>query len=223
VVERFLLIHVPTFWLAIGMVVVSVALSLLGLAVVRRSVELNKLTSQHEVAGFLIAVVGVIYAVLLAFVVVIQWEQFSAADNDARAEATAVGNLYRDGVAVGGRPGGALETAVSTYAGYVATREWPYMAAHLDEAEGTDKYLNAVWKAVTHLPSANGVDAAVLSQAVGDVSTASEARRTRIEESHNQLPGPLWAALLIGGVITVSFTYFFGLMPKRPWSPRLRS
>lgn len=48
------------------MVVVAVAFALLGLWLVRRSGELEKFQSHHEVAGFLTSVVGVIYAVILA-------------------------------------------------------------------------------------------------------------------------------------------------------------
>ena len=46
-------------------------------------------------AGFILAVVGVVYAVLLAFVVVIVWQQFDSARADADREATIVLALYR--------------------------------------------------------------------------------------------------------------------------------
>ena len=209
--ERFLLTNVPTLWLGVGMVVVAVALALLGLVLVRRSVDLNKFESHHEVAGFIIAVVGVIYAVILAFVVVIQWEQFRGAEDDARAEANAIGNLYRDGVAVGGTQGSALEKAVSSYATYVVNTEWAYMGAHQTEAPGTDEYRNGMWLAVIKLPTQTAMDADVARQAVGDVSAAAEARRTRVEDSSTSLPTPLWVVLILGGVITIGFTYFFGL------------
>ncbi|MFZ0088600.1 MAG: hypothetical protein WAL63_03775, partial [Solirubrobacteraceae bacterium] len=68
---RFLLVNIPTVWLGVGLVVISVGLSLVGLLIVRKIVARETLEAQHEVAGFLIAVVGVIYAVLLAFVVII--------------------------------------------------------------------------------------------------------------------------------------------------------
>ena len=73
----------------------------------------------------MIAVVGVIYAVLLAFVVVIVWEDFGSADTTANNEADAVGNLYRDAIGIGGVQGRRLETAVQAYAMSVVDTEWP--------------------------------------------------------------------------------------------------
>ena len=74
VIVRYLLNNVPTVWLGVGLVVLCVGLSLLGLAFARRRFDRNNLQKHQDVAGFVIAVVGVIYAVLLAFVVVIVWE-----------------------------------------------------------------------------------------------------------------------------------------------------
>jgi hypothetical protein len=208
--EKFLLDNVPTVWLGVGMIVVAVAIALGGYAIVRRMVEHTKLVSQHDVAGFLIAVMGVIYAVLLAFVVVIQWQQYSDASNDANAEANAIGNLYRDAVALG-PAGQQLRVAVYNYAHEIAYVEWPYMATHQDEYPGTDTNQNAVWKAVVMLRASNPTAAEFVRQAVSDVSTASNDRRTRVRDSSSELPTPLWVVLLAGGVLTVGFCYFFSL------------
>jgi hypothetical protein len=100
-----------------------VGLSLLGLIVVRHQVPLTTLNDNQDVAGFVIAVVGVIYAVLLAFVVVIVWEDYGSADKTASDEAAAVGDLYRDAVGVGGTQGLRLEGAIRTYATSVEDSE----------------------------------------------------------------------------------------------------
>jgi hypothetical protein len=40
---------------------------------------------------------------------------------------------------------------------------------------------------------------------------AANARRTRLLEVREGIPGLLWVVLVLGGLITVSFTYLFGL------------
>jgi hypothetical protein len=52
-----------------------------GPVVVRRYVTLENLAKNNEVAGFKFAVVGVLYAVLLAFAIIVVWERFSDAEN----------------------------------------------------------------------------------------------------------------------------------------------
>jgi uncharacterized protein DUF4239 len=213
VIVRYLLVNLPTLWLGIGLVVLCVGLSLLGLIFARRRLDRENLEKHQDVAGFLIAVVGVIYAVLLAFVVVIVWEDFGSADDTANNEAAAVGNLYRDAVGIGGAQGARLEMAVQTYSLSVADTEWPYMAKHQDGNPETEHALNAVWTDVKRLsvPAGSATASNFDDQAIHDVSTATEERRTRILESSSQIPGTLWAVLILGGIITIAFTYFFAV------------
>ena len=78
---------IPVWGLAtllIGVCVIfSVGLQLL----VRRIYGVEFIASNQEVAGFKYAVVGVAYAVLLAFVVVSAWEDFDETQQDIHAEA----------------------------------------------------------------------------------------------------------------------------------------
>lgn len=211
-IVRSLLINVPTVWLGVGLVILTVGLSLLGLIIVRRRVPLKTLKANQDVAGFVIAVVGVIYAVLLAFVVVIVWEDFGSADTTANNEAAAVGDLYRDAIGVGGPQGNQLKTAVQTYAMSVVDSEWPHMAVHQSGSGDTEAALNVVWSDVNHLSQpTNSTSADFVQAVIRDASTATEARRSRILESSSQIPGTLWAVLIVGAIVTIAFTYLFGV------------
>src|SRR3954466_1137542 len=127
--EKFLLVNVPTLLLAVLTVTVALGLSISGLLLVRRSVALSTLEGHNDVAGFIIAVVGVLYAVLLAFVVVVTWEEFGSAERVATEEAQQVSGLYRD-AEVFGAQGAAAQHALEAYANSVVHQEWPSMADH---------------------------------------------------------------------------------------------
>jgi Protein of unknown function (DUF4239) len=208
--EKFLIHHVPGTLLCVGIVLLVVGLSLLGLALVRRSVELRQLRSLHDVAGFILAVVGILYGVLLGFTVIIQWEQYTSAVSDASDEAGSVSNLYRDAVALGAA-GGPLSAAVDNYTEQLAYVDYPYVAKHLEGDPTVDHTFNSVLTAVIKLRENLPTDSFFVDQAVEDVSAVSQGRRTRIEVSSETLPGPLWLALLAGGLLTIGFTFFFGL------------
>ncbi len=51
--------------------------------------------AQNDIAGFIYAVVGVIYAVLLAFTVIMVWEEFSDTKLLVDREAASLGDLYQ--------------------------------------------------------------------------------------------------------------------------------
>jgi hypothetical protein len=76
-------------------VALSVLLAVVGLAVVQRVVP-SQLRQQHnDVAGFIYAVMGVIYAVLMALVVIAVWEDFAEARDTAEREASELADVFR--------------------------------------------------------------------------------------------------------------------------------
>src|SRR5688500_15229285 len=77
------------------LIVAAVLLALLGLAVVRRTVPHERLARHTDVAGYVYAVIGVIYAVILAQVVIAAWDDYQDARAVADDEANAVLNLAR--------------------------------------------------------------------------------------------------------------------------------
>src|SRR5207244_3612959 len=100
---------------------------MVGLLLVRRSVELETLEAHQEVAGFIIAIVGVIYAVMLALVVIAVWEQFEGARAIVEREANQLAGLYRltDALPAGARP--RLRQGIADYTRIVVDDEWPAM------------------------------------------------------------------------------------------------
>jgi hypothetical protein len=84
-----------SLWLS-GLLLVGLPtpLAMVGPALVRRLRSLDRLSTNNEVAGFKPATVGVIYAVLLAFAVIVAWEKFSGAEAAVAQEAGAAA-IYR--------------------------------------------------------------------------------------------------------------------------------
>ncbi len=91
-----MLLELPTAVLALLIVGVSVALSLVGLWLVVRLFPGARRAENNEVFGVVFSMVGVIYAVLLAFIVVVVWGQFTDAEQRAQVEVTRISNLFRD-------------------------------------------------------------------------------------------------------------------------------
>src|SRR5271170_958186 len=111
----FFLTSAP-LWLS-GLLIVGVgtALSMLGPVIVRRYVTLERLTANNEIAGFKYAVVGVLYAVLLAFAIIVVWEKFNDAEANVAQEAGAAATIYRLSQGMGEKPGADIRGTVSNY------------------------------------------------------------------------------------------------------------
>lgn len=59
----------------------------------------------------------------------------------------------------------------------------------------------------------------LFEQGLEHVDAVADARRERMVEAEEGIPAVLWAVLVLGGIITVGFTYLFGL--ENTWSHRL--
>lgn len=72
----------------------STALAVGGMLLVRKKVSIDTLTSCHEVAGYLLSVIGTLYTVLLGFVVVDSMNGVQDARCAVEEEANAVANVF---------------------------------------------------------------------------------------------------------------------------------
>lgn len=202
--------------LLIGIVFVSgaVGLSVLGLFLVRRSVRLETLEDHHEVAGFFIGVLGVLYAVLLAFVVLAVWEDYNDASAVASAEASQLADLHwlAEGFSADQRED--LQSAVRTYASVVIDDEWPKMdrGEHSPSADGAFSSLQALY---TALEPDEGREASIYDASLERMATLSDSRSDRLHINRDGLSPILWVVLVVGGAITILFTYFFGVRNLR--------
>ena len=206
--ERFLLVHVPGLLLAALFLVVAVGAALGGLLLVRRSVALSTLERHNDVAGFIIAVIGVLYAVLLAFVVVVTWQSFDRAGQVAGEEAQLAESLYRD-ASVFGPQAGDIRRNLEAYATFVSTREWSAMADHQHEDVRTDDALDGVWKAYRSLTPEGPTQQAFYTDSIRRLNDLQKARADRLEASNSQLPDALWGVLVAGAV---------GMLVPRPFA-----
>lgn len=74
------------------------------------------------------ATAGVIYAVLLGFVVIVSWENVSEAEDVVGQEASALRTMYRDSAAFPPVVREQIHTDVRDYAAAAVEDEWPAMA-----------------------------------------------------------------------------------------------
>ncbi len=208
--ERFLIADIPGPLLAIIFVAIAVGVGLLGLFIVRRSVTLATLEQHNDVAGFILAVVGVLYAVILGFVVVSVWQQFDAAQTNAHQEAITVEVLYNDTFAFG-QNAQPLHRDLVAYGTSVVQHEWPAIRDYQRGDPRTDALLDKVWADLQAIRTTSSDQNSFLQSSISAVNRLEEERDGRIEDSNRELPFSLWAVLVIGAVITVGFTYFFGV------------
>jgi hypothetical protein len=157
----------------------------------------------NEVAGFIFAAVGVVYAVLLAFVVIVVWEQFNAAETAVSQEAAALITVANDTSSFPEPARTQARDQLRAYATFVLNDEWKTLdEATLEQEERptTLAALNNVWRIYRSLPST-----AVDPHTTDSLDTLSAQRAIRLHANQTAMPDVLWVTLLLGAVVTVGF------------------
>ena len=200
--------------------------ALIGLELVQRLVPAVSRQRHNDVAGFIYAALGVIYAVLLALVVITAWEEYQAASETVEEEANSVAEIFWLGYQLPEPEGTHLQELARSYAEEAVNKEWPLMeqgqAPLMTQTRGTP----AGWTIIDDIrQNMQGFDPRtkaeeqLYARGLEQVGTLADARRMRLVASEEGVPGVLWAVLVFGGIAAVGFTYLFGLAST--WAHRL--
>ena len=202
------LTSLPLWLSGVLLVGLPIVLAMCGPALIRRRLSLEKLRANNEVAGFKFATVGVLYAVLLAFAVIVVWEKFEDAEGHVADEAGAVATIYRLSAGIEGETQARLQAALSTYLSTVIAEDWPAMERG-EASQATTHALDAVYATLLTFAPTDRRGAAILTETLHQLDLVTAARRARLVDASGVVPGVLWFVLLGGAVITVGFTLFF--------------
>jgi hypothetical protein len=182
--------------------------SVAGLCVVRRLVPVDHLQKNHEVAGITFGVLGAFYGLVLAFVIVAAWEQFTAANANSHQEASALESLYKLGAGFPEPMRTRFDSAVFEYTQRVVDQEWPQMANDTYRAQ-TGRTLK-LWSILLSYHAADNREQMLQDKAIDQLNVLGQARNQRILYYDDDLPSVVWLIIYLGCAITIGFSYFFG-------------
>jgi len=196
-------------WLSTLLVIVLPTLvAMAGPVVVRRKFGLRRLTSNNEIAGFKFATVGVIYAVLVAFAIIVVWQRFNDAEVAVLQEAGAAVKIYR--LAAGPEPNvAATREALDRYLQLAIDKDWRQMETG-QESEEANAALNTLYAAATRVSKKGLLSTAITEEIFDQLDSITQARRSRLHLADGMVPDILWVVLFTGAMLTIGFTFFFG-------------
>ncbi len=203
------LLEVPLALLATVVVGLTLVTTLAGARVTAQRAG----TRTNDSLGALHATISTIYTVLLAFVVVIVWQQFSEAAEHVETEATRLSNVLRDGRALGEPDRSALHDAVIRYVELTSTREWDAMSEGRLPDRATLAAYEQIWDVVYRIEPQGTSQEVFHTELVGRMNELGAARRTRLLTAGASVPPALWVLLLGGGALVLYVSY---LLPTGP-------
>jgi hypothetical protein len=177
--------------------------------VTRTIFGVDRLSRNNEVAGFKFAVVGVFYAVMLAFIVIAVWEDFRKTEAAVRDEAKAIVDLHRVTFALPAGGGADIRKHLTTYTNDVRKYEWPTMAVG-EPSDVVVKDLDRLSRAIFDVNPQSWQELALYQDALRLLAVMTDNRTERLDSAGGSMPGVLWFVLIVGGLITLGYPAFFG-------------
>lgn len=203
------LLQMPAPLLGFLAVAVVVGLSVGGLLVFRKLVSHTRLESANLVSSQVFQLAGVLYAVLVAFLVVVVWEQFGDAEDATQAEASAIAELLRDSVAIPPTDRAEVQRSLIAYTRDVIDDELPRMrrGQTIEEESGP---MTDVWSAYLSVQPQSRNEIAFFDHDIVKLNDLSANRKMRVTAGDAAVPGELWVLLVGGGAVVMAFTFLFG-------------
>jgi len=177
----------------------------------------ERLSEHHEVAGFLMGVVGVLYSVVLGFLVGTVWTAFAAAQQTADLEAGYVADAFNFASQLPPPQGMQLQRILALYAIDVRNASWS--TRQLRTADPTAELLSSAVRITVTVPAPpKGTSSAQMleSNSIRDsllenLRNIGDTRRLRLIQSASRLPAGMLEGLILGAMMVIAFTFFFGV------------
>lgn len=200
----------PTWEWGTIIVVVSTILSCLGLVVFRKVVPERYRKVENDVVAGTMAIVGVAYAVLIAFIAVATWQAFSDGDKATDVEASLVANLYRDVEGLPTAIADPIRARVQDYVYHVIHVEWPAQEhGGIDRSGRQD--VEQIHLLITSFVPANPRETVIQAEFLRVINELYSARRTRQLAAQNAIPSVIWGIIILGTIFTIVYSYIFSV------------
>jgi Protein of unknown function (DUF4239) len=146
---------------------------------------------------------------------------FRDAESTVESEAGNLQDIYREAGQLPKPEGGRIRELAESYARVVVEEEWPLIGRGQEsqpspQAETLSEELE---ESIEGFEPGTNREQAVHTQLITLADDLGDDRELRLLESRQGVPPILWTILVIGGILTVAFTFLFGVEP--PWFHRL--
>jgi Protein of unknown function (DUF4239) len=187
--------------------------AIVGTVIGRRFVRHHVAEGHNDVLVPLFLTAGVIYAVLLGFMIVGEWEGYEAAHANTAEEATLLVPLYRQTTVMASEKGEEMRQVIREYAEHVVKGWDSFAAGKRNSRAGHD--VNEIFRVFSTLTPATKPRELIAAQFLETFSHVILDRNKRYAQAAESLSWIMWFAAIGGGIVTIGMTFI--LFMDRLW------
>jgi ABC-type multidrug transport system fused ATPase/permease subunit len=188
---------------------ITTAAALVGVYLVRKKYSAEVLKENHEVAAIIFNAFGLFYGVMVAFVVFVTWSGYSDATKNLEMEANAVDDIFHSTQTFPEPMRNTIRQGLIDYTASVYD-ELNRMA-HGEIALHSSGALPRILAVFYQMDENSVPNRELYAETLTRLNNLAQYRRLRIFAGNDTVPLAIWLVLLVGGVFTVLYTFFFGM------------
>lgn len=193
-----------TLFIALSIVVAAGFAAAVGSMIVHRTVHVELRRRHNEIGTAVFLQLGVIFAVLLAFVFSEVWSEYNDAASAIEMESKALVGAAILASALPANEGQPVLIAEQAYISGVIRKEWPEMALGRDEEATVSVKLSHLIQETARMRPDNAADLGTRSQLLSFLEQAQMQRSSRLFQLSSGIPVLLWCLLIgFGGVLAI--------------------
>jgi hypothetical protein len=174
--------------------------SLILLFFFRRCISYETRKDHHGVISPIFGRVASMFGILLAFIVIILWQEYQAAEVNAINEGNAAFDVYRDLLHYPDKS--QVGSATSSYKIFIKSMvqdEYPAMAQMMK----SEKTQNVLWLNIMKIQPKTSQEQAFHKNMVRNLESLEDFRQTRLKEMRSSVPDVLWVVIIIGAIVSI--------------------
>jgi len=189
---------------------ITTSFALFGLYLVRKKYSAEVLKQNHEVAAIIFNAFGLFYGVMVAFVVFVTWSGYDDATKNLQLEASEALDIFHSAQAFPEPANRIIQNGVRDYVAAVYNDEVQRMSKREISLHfgGAHTKLAALFYQMDEKSIPNRE---LYGESLHCLNNLAQYRRLRIFAGNNTVPPVIWLVLLAGALMTVLYTYFFGM------------
>jgi hypothetical protein len=204
------LVYAPPTWV-VGTAIVAVTsgFAIVGLALVNRFMPPGIREQHNNVANPITNIVALVYAVILAFLVIAVWQDFGKANDIAQHEASSVSDVYRAARTYPETLQRRVRAGLEDYVRLVVSEEWKLQATGRP-SERSWLALEGVYKEMIDFEPKTPREQIVHAEQLREFNELLDYRRARLTMAGSGLQPVIWVVVLFGTALVIAFSWFFG-------------
>lgn len=210
------LLDLPLWAAMVVILVLSVVLSYAGLKTIHKFYKYEQLTEIHQLSSYIFNAYGLLYAVVIAFVIYINWSEYNEAQRQVYVETNQLSNIFHNAQGLDSAYKLDIMKATVNYTENIMTDDFASMK-NLKRGLKTRESYDNLWNSVLKIDLNKLNNPKAYEICLLELNQVSEARRLRYLYMENTIPAVIWVIMGIGCFITLAFSYSFGIKRRYPY------